>query len=81
MDIKSTNFVYEHERNGKVVTTEQFNCKDKSIAKFDEFMMNNKEKQVQGNKKQMIMATNRIVGRNVDFNNMNVDKQRSLLKL
>ena len=43
--------------------------------------MNNKEKQVQGNKKQMIMATNRIVGRNVDFNNMNVDKQRSLLKL
>jgi len=36
--------------------------------------MNNKDKQVKGGNKQMIMGTNRIVGRNVDFNNMNVDK-------
>lgn len=55
-------------------------CKDKSIAKFDEFLL----KKAGGNikdDKSFTMSTNRIVGRHSDFNQMNLEKQRSLMTL
>lgn len=55
-------------------------CKDKSIAKFDEFLL---KKAVSNNRddKSFTMSTNRIVGRHSDFNQMNLEKQRSLMTL
>lgn len=38
------NYLYEHEKMDKIVTSEQLNQKDQSMVKFDEFLARNKNK-------------------------------------